>query len=326
LKKISIMSSCRNEKGNITELHGRIVAAMGTVPQYGFEIVFVDNHSTDGTRDEIRRLCAIDPRVRAIFNTRNFGPVRSPWHGLLQGDGDAVIGISSDLEDPPELLPAMIRKWEEGYRLALGVRRETTEPGPRRHLRPLFYWLLNRVSGVRQIPGFTGFGLYDREVIETFRALNDPYPYFRGLIGEMGWRYAEIPFTKISRTRGTSKILLWASLDMALLAIVSHSKVPLRLATISGAAVSLASFLTGTYYLALKLTNWDTMQLGLAPMLSGLFFLMGILFFFLGLIGEYVGLIVTHVLNRPLVVEDERINFGPAPPGQADRPRPGASR
>lgn len=309
MKKISIMSGCYNEKGNITELYERIISAMKTMPDYDYELIFIDNCSIDGTRDEIRQLCVIDKRVKAIFNVKNFGPVRSPWHGLLQGDGDAVIGISSDLEDPPEIIPEMIRKWEQGYKLALGVRNGSTEHGLKSYLRPCFYWLLKKCSGAEQIAGFTGFGLYDREVIKTFRSLNDPYPYFRGLIGELGWKYAKIPFTKFARTRGSSNIHFFANFDMALLAIVSHSKIPLRMATICGLVVSFLSFITGSYYLVLKLTNWDTVQIGIAPTLVGLFFLMGILFIFLGLIGEYVGLIVTHVLNRPIVVEEERINF-----------------
>lgn len=309
MKKISIMSACYNEFGNITELYKRIVAAMETVPEYEFELIFIDNYSLDGTRDEIRQLCAADKRVKAIFNVRNFGPVRSPWHGLLQGYGDAVIGISSDLEDPPELIPEMIKKWEEGYKLALGARTESTEPGLKAYLRPCFYWLLKKLSGVEQISGFTGFGLYDREVIQSFRALEDPYPYFRGIIGEMGWKYALIPFTKFVRTRGQSSIRIGANLDMALLAMVSHSKIPLRLVTISGLGVSLISFFAAFYYLILKLLNWDSIQMGMAPLLIGHFFLMGVLFFSLGIVGEYIGLIVTHVLNRPLVVEEERINF-----------------
>ncbi len=319
MKKISIVAGCYNEVGNIDELYERIVAAMKTVPAYEFEIILIDNCSTDGTCDKIRHICALDARVKAIFNVRNFGHIRSPWHGLMQARGDAAIYINSDLEDPPELIPEMLKKWEEGYKLALLTRTSTEEKGVYPTLRKLYYWALNKISNVRQLPGVTGSGLYDKEVIDTFRSLNDPYPYTRGLICELGWPHAEIPFHKPYRKHGVSKGSFLVYFDLAMLAMVNHSKVPLRLATLAGVLISGCSFLTGFYYLILKLLNWNQFQAGIAPALIGIFFLIGLLFLFLGLIGEYIGLIVIHVVRRPLVIEEERLNFN------SDGAEPGAS-
>lgn len=320
MKKISITTACYNEKENIEELYERITAVMKAVPEYEYELVFIDNCSVDGTRDEIRRICAADKRIKAIFNVRNFGHIRSPWHGFLQTDGDATIAMCSDLEDPPELIPEMIKKWEQGYKLALAKRKTTAEGGLTPYIRNLFYWGLDKISNVRQPSGVTGFGLYDKEVVDTLRRLNDPYPYARGLLCELGWKYAEIPFDKPRRKHGQSKGSFFVYLDLALLAVVNHSRIPLRLATLTGIFVSALSFLSGLYYLAQKLLNWSQFQAGVAPGLIAVFFLFGIMLLFLGLIGEYVGLLVTHVVRRPLVVEEERINFNapnpaaPAPP------------
>jgi len=308
-KSISIVTACYNEEGNILELHRRITETLKELPQYDYEIICIDNCSTDGTRNEIRSLCGQDPKFKAIFNVRNFGHIRSPWHGFLQGRGDAVIFLCSDLEDPPELIPEMLQKWEEGYKLALGVKNGTDETGLIKYMRQAYYWLLNKVSNVEQTSGLTGFGLYDREVVKNFRALDDPYPYVRGLISELGWKLAPIYYHKPVRRRGFSKNNFMTLLDMALLGMVNHTKLPLRLATLLGFAVSGLSFILTFYYLIKKLLFWDQFQAGMAPVLIGFFFFIGLLFLFLGLIGEYVGFIVTHVVKRPLVIEEERLNF-----------------
>jgi glycosyltransferase involved in cell wall biosynthesis len=308
-KLISIVTGCYNEEGNIYELHDRITKVMGTLPNYDYEIVCIDNHSTDGTREEIKKICAQDPKFKAIFNVRNFGHIRSPSHAFFQGKGDLIIFLTSDLEDPPELIPEMVRKWEEGYKLAMAVRTSTKEKGLFPILRRFYYWLLDLVSDTKQIPGMTGFGLYDREVMLAFRDLNEPYPYTRGLIAEFGWEVAEIPFQKPFRKRGITKNNFMTYFDMALLAMVNHTKLPLRLATLSGMGISFFSFLVALYYLIRKLIFWDEFQAGIAPALIGLFFLIGLIFLFLGLIGEYVGFITTHVMHRPMVVEESRINF-----------------
>lgn len=308
-KNISIVTACYNEKGNIDELHQRIQAAMEKFPQYDYEIICIDNNSTDGTRDEIRKICSEDKRFKAILNVRNFGHIRSPWHALLQARGDAVIALCSDLEDPPELIPQMLEKWEAGYKVAMPYRITTDEHGILPHLRKAFYCLLNKVTEVEQIAGFTGFGLFDKEVVDTFRALDDPYPYTRGLICELGWKRAEIPFHKPYRKRGSSKGNFFVYLDLALQGLVNHSKLPLRLATLLGITVSCLSFIAAFYYFIRKLLSWDSFQAGIAPAMIGIFFMFGLLFLFLGLLGEYIGHIVTHVVRRPLVIEEERLNF-----------------
>lgn len=310
-RSISIVTGCYNESGNITEFHSRVSAVMATLPQYDYEIICIDNCSTDGTQDEIRAICARDPRFKAIFNVRNFGHIRSPWHAFTLAQGDAVIGICSDLQDPPELIPEFIKKWEEGYKLALGVRASSAEQGVFPLFRKAYYRMIKKLSDVEQISGFTGFALYDKEVVDTLRFLNDPYPYTRGLIAELGWKYAKIPFHKPVRVRGFSKGNFLVYFDMALLGIVTHSKLPLRIATFTGLMVSGLSFLTALYYLIGKLIWWDQFQAGIAPAFILLFFMMGLLFLFLGLIGEYVGFILTHVVKRPLVVEETRINWKP---------------
>lgn len=308
-KLISIVAGCFNEHDNIAELHERITAVMQQVPQYDYEILLIDNASTDGTVDVIKEIAARDKHLKAIVNVRNFGHIRSPYHALLLAQGDAVIGMASDLEDPPELILEFIRKWEEGYKIAIGVRRKHEERGLMPIMRRAYYKLITRISEVEQVQNFTGFGLYDKAVMNILRDISDPYPYFRGLICEIGFARAEVPFDKPVRKRGISKGTFLVYLDSALLGIVNHSKAPLRLATMIGIALSGLSFLTGVYYFIRKLLSWDQFQIGLAPLGIGVFFFLGMLFLFLGLLGEYVGLLVTHTVKRPMVVEKERINF-----------------
>jgi glycosyltransferase involved in cell wall biosynthesis len=308
-KLISIVAGCFNEQDNIAELHQRITAVMQQAPQYDYEILLIDNASTDRTVDVIREIAARDKHLKAIVNVRNFGHIRSPYHALLLAQGDAVIGMASDLEDPPELIIEFIRKWEEGYKVAIGVRRKHEERGLMPIMRKAYYKLITRISEFEQVQNFTGFGLYDKAVMDILREIEDPYPYFRGLICEIGYERAEIPFDKPVRKRGISKGTFLVYLDSALLGIVNHSKAPLRLATMIGIGLSGLSFLTGVYYFIRKLLAWDQFQMGLAPLGIGVFFFMGMLFLFLGLLGEYVGLLVTHTVKRPMVVEKERINF-----------------
>lgn len=308
-KLISIVTPCFNEAGNVEELHRRIAAQMKQFPEYDFEHIYIDNASTDGTVAEIRRLASANSSVKAIVNNRNFGIIRSSNHGLLQARGDAVINMASDMQEPPELIGDFIRQWEQGCKVVVGVKPQSHETAPMFALRRLYYATIGRIADVKLIPHYTGFGLYDREVIEALRRIDDPYPYFRGLIADMGFSHAQVPYVQPMRKRGITKSNFYALYDMAMLGITSHSKVPLRLATMAGFALSAISLLIALGYLMLKLTQWEQMSFGMAPILIGFFFFASVQLFFIGLLGEYILQIHTQVQKRPLVMERERINF-----------------
>ncbi len=318
---ISIVTPCYNEEGNVEELHRRITAQMEQFPHYDFEHIYIDNASTDGTVAAIRRLAGADASVKAIVNNRNFGIIRSSNHGLLQARGDAIINMASDMQEPPELIGDFIRKWEQGYKVVVGVKPNSHETAPMFALRRLYYATIGRIADVTLIPHYTGFGLYDREVIEALRRIDDPYPYFRGLIADMGYAHAEVPYVQPLRKRGITKSNFYALYDMAMLGITSHSKVPLRLATMAGFGLSAISLLIAFGYLVLKLTQWEQMSFGLAPILIGFFFFASVQLFFIGLLGEYILQIHTQVQKRPLVMERERVNFDEqAPTGNTHLP------
>lgn len=311
MKLISIVTSCLNEEGNVAELHRRIKAQFESLNRYEFEHIFVDNGSTDGTVPQVKALAAADSRVKLIVNARNFGHIRSPLHGMYQARGDAVIAMASDLQDPPELIGQFLRHWESGYLIALGVKPRSRETWAMAVLRRVYYRLLGRVSDIKLIPNFTGFGLYDRAVVDMVRTLGDPYPYFRGLIAELGIRYATVEFEQPARVRGITKNNLYTLYDLAMLGLTSHSKFPLRVATMAGFALSALSLLVSLGYLVAKLMFWNQFALGTAPLVIGLFFFAAVQLFFIGLLGEYVLAIHTQVARRPLVVEQERVNLGP---------------
>ena len=308
-KLISVVTPCFNEEGNVDELHRRIVAQFEQLPEYDFEHIYIDNASTDGTVAAIRRLAGTDSRAKAIFNTRNFGIIRSSNHALLQARGDAIINMASDMQEPPELIVEFVRKWEEGFKVVVGVKPQSKETPSMFVLRRLYYATIGRIADVELIPHYTGFGLYDREVIELVRHIDDPYPYFRGLIADLGFEHAEIPYVQPLRIRGVTKSNFYALYDMAMLGITGHSKVPIRLATMSGFALSALSLLVAIGYLVYKLLYWDSLSLGMAPILIGFFFFASVQLFFIGILGEYIANIHTQVQKRPLVVERERINF-----------------
>lgn len=310
---ISIVTPCFNEEANVEELHRRIAAQFAAMPEYDYEHIFIDNASTDGTVASIRRLAGTDPSVKAIVNSRNFGHIRSPMHALLQARGDAIITMASDLQDPPELIPALIAKWREGFRVVAGVKPQSQESGLMALIRKAYYRTVGGIADIQLIPNFTGFGLYDRKVVEMARRYDDPYPYFRGMVADIGFEHAEIPYDKPRRSRGITKNNFYTLYDLAMLGITSHSKVPLRLATMSGFALSALSLLIALGYLALKIARWDQMSFGLAPILIGIFFFASVQLFFIGLLGEYILQIHTQVQKRPLVVERERINFESTP-------------
>jgi len=308
MKKISIVTPCFNEEGNIQELYDRIKKVMEGL-DYKFEHIFIDNASSDRTIEILRKLASRDNRVKVILNTRNYGQIRSPFHALLQASGDAVIGMSSDLQDPPEMIPEFIEKWEQGYKVVVGVKTHSEEFGLFYFLRSIYYRVLRKLSDTQLIDNFTGFGLYDKQVVEIIRGFDDPYPYFRGLIADIGFEYARIEFTQPRRKRGISKNNFFTLYDMAMLGVTSYTKIPLRLATMLGFVSSMFSFLIGMAYLIYKLIDWQNFSLGLAPVIIGLFFMGSIQLFFLGIVGEYIGSIYTLAVRRPLVIEKERINF-----------------
>ena len=307
---LTILTACYNEEGNVREVYEQVKAAMETVPSYDFEHLFIDNASTDKTVDILRELAATDKRVKVIVNTRNFGQVRSPYHAFLQARGDAVISCVADLQDPPELIPQFVKKWEEGFKVVIGVKRGTREPWLIARTRRFYYWLVAKLStDVELVHNFTGFGLYDREVVEQFRSTNEQYPYFRGLVSDFGYARAEIGYVQPPRTRGRTKNDFFSLYDMAMLGITNHSKVPLRIAAMAGFVISILSLLVAFGYLIAKLIFWNQLQLGTAPLLIGIYFFGAVQLFFIGVLGEYIGAIHTQVHKRPLVVEKERINF-----------------
>ena len=306
---ISIVTPCYNEEGNVEELYRQIKQVFAALPQYDYEHLYIDNSSQDGTIDKLRRLAAQDQRVKVILNARNFGHIRSPYHALLQANGDAVIAMVSDLQDPPALIPEFLQKWEAGLKIVLGEKTESAESGLMFALRKFYYRVVSRLADVELLKNVTGFGLYDREVIEQFRALSDAYPYVRGLISELGYTVGRIPYDQPRCKSGITKNNFYTLSDMAMLGFSSHSKVPLRLATMMGFAMSLLSFLTAIIYFIYKLIFWYSFPVGQAPIVIGLFLFSSVQLFFIGIVGEYIGAIHTQVLRRPLVVEKERINF-----------------
>lgn len=308
-KIISIVTPCYNESENIEALIQRIRSVMAAYPQYEYEHLLIDNASRDNTVEIIKNVANEDKNVRLIVNCRNFGHLRSPIHAIYQARGNAIIAMASDLQDPPEMLPEFIKHWENGFKVVIGVKPQSRETPLMFLLRRSYYKLIGKMADVSLIENFTGFGLYDREVIDAIRALNDPYPYFRGLIAELGYPRAEIPFEQPRRIRGVTKNNFYTLYDLAMLGITSHSKLPLRLATMVGFALSFISLLITLGYAIAKFLFWDSFSLGVAPILLGLFFFGSVQLFFIGLLGEYIGAINTHIRKIPLVVEKERVNF-----------------
>lgn len=308
-KKLSIVTPCFNEEGNVEALYEKTKEVMSTLKAYDYEHIFIDNASADRTAEILRGLAAKDPRVKVILNTRNFGHIRSPFYGLLQSSGDATVLLVADLQDPPEMIRDFVKHWESGFKVVLGVKTSSEEASLMFFIRTAYYNFVTRVSDTVLTKNNTGFGLYDKVVIQNLREINDPYPYFRGLISELGYPSFQIEYRQPARKRGVTSNNFYRLYDMAMLGITSHSKVPLRIATMLGFAMSLMSFVLGILYLVAKLLFWSQFQLGLAPLLIGIFLFSSVQLFFIGLLGEYIGSIHTQVLKRPLVIEKERINF-----------------
>lgn len=308
-KKISVVTPCYNEEENVEECARVIQEVFAHYENYTYEHIFIDNASTDKTVDTLKSMAKRDSHIKIIVNSRNFGHICSPYHGLLQATGDAVVLFVADLQDPATLIHQFIEKWEEGYKSVVGVKKTSEENHMMFKIRKLYYRVVNTLSRINLIDNFTGFGLFDKEVIEILRKIDDPYPYFRGLIPEIGLKIAQIEYDQPIRKRGITKNNFFTLYDIGMLGIVSHSLVPLRLATMLGFGISLMSIVIAFVYFILKLLFWNTFTLGMAPIVIGLFFFSSVQLFFIGIIGEYIGSIHAYSKKRPLVIEEERINF-----------------
>ena len=308
-KKISIVTGCLNEEGNLEEFYTRVTKALSGFPGCSYEIVIADNCSVDGSRDILRRLAAADSRLKVFFNSKNFGPICSGYNAFLHATGDAVVLMACDLQDPPELIAEMIRKWEEGCKVVVAVKSSSRENPLFFFARKCFYTVLGYLSDTdKVIQNFTGFGLYDRAFLNVLRRYRDPVPYLRGFVSEIGFRRAEIPFVQPERKHGKSKHSFLSLYDVAMGGVINHSKLPLRLATFTGFFLAGISLLIAVAYLAYKILYWDTFTLGLAPLIIGVFFFSAVQLIFIGIIGEYIGAILTQVKNRPLAIIEETIN------------------
>lgn len=308
-KKISVVTACYNEEENVEEWYKQVKSQFELLPDYEYEHIFIDNASKDATVTILRKLAAEDKNVKLILNAKNFGHIRSPFYGLMQAHGDAVILTVADLQDPASLIPKFIEKWEEGNKVVIGVKKKSEENALVFMLRKTFYYLIGKSASIEHISNFTGFGLYDQSFIETLRHVDDPYPYFRGLVAELAPGYYKIPYEQPARFKGKTKNNLYTLYDMAMLGFVNYSKLPLRLACFVGFVVAIISLLLGLIYFVYKLCYWDSFNVGMAPLVIGLFFFSAVQLFFIGIIGEYIGAIYTQVKKRPLVVERERVNF-----------------
>jgi polyisoprenyl-phosphate glycosyltransferase len=309
MKTITVVSGCFNEESNLEELVRRVFAVAAKFPAYAWDYIIIDNCSTDRSPQILREMARNDPRIKVIFNTRNFGHIRSPYYGMLQACGDAVIYLASDLQDPPEDIEKFIPQWEAGFKVVAAIKTESHESAVFFAVRRAYYRLVSSLAEIDLLKDFTGFGLYDQAVIEELRKLDDPYPYHRGIISELGYPVAKIPFVQQRRKRGFSKNNIYTLYDIAMLGFTSHTKIPLRLATMLGFVTAILSFGVGAVYLLMKLFFWRQFAMGQAPVVVGLFFLGSVQLLFIGILGEYIGAIHTKVTKRPLVVERERINF-----------------
>ena len=309
MKRISVLIPTYNEMDNVEPLSQAIIAEFQKLPQYDYEIVYIDNDSKDETRDRLRKMCAENKKIKAIFNAKNFGQNNSPYYGLTQTTGDCVILMCADFQDPVSMIPKFIEEWENGYKIVIAIKTSSRENKFVRFLRTCYYKLIKKFSDVEQIEHFTGFGLYDRSFVNVLKDLNDPTPFLRGIVAELGYKRKEIPYEQQRRKAGKSKNNFFSLYDIAMLSFTSYTKIGLRLATFVGLFIAFASFIIALVYFILKLCYWDTFSAGMAPMLIGIFFLGSVQLIFLGLIGEYILSMNKRIMNRPLVIEEERLNF-----------------
>lgn len=307
---ISILVPCYNEEENVVPMSRELTRVMhDDLPQYDYEILFIDNHSTDRTQALLEEICRADKRIKAIFNCRNFGQFNSPYYGMLQCSGDCVISLCADFQDPVDLLPQFVKEWENGYKIVCGIKTASRENPIMRFMRSCYYRIIRKMSSTDQIEHFTGFGLYDRSFIEVLRELHDPTPFLRGIVAELGPTRKEIPYEQAKRRAGKTHNNFYTLYDAAMLGFTSYTKIGLRMASFIGMTIACISAIIGIVYLILKLCSWHNFPMGTAPALIGMFFLGAVQLFFIGFLGEYILNINTRVMNRPLVIEEKRINF-----------------
>jgi len=309
LKLISVVTPCYNEEENVEEVYRQVKEVFAGLSGYRYEHIFIDNASRDRTVSILKEIAKKDRNVKIIVNAKNFGAVRSGYYADLQAYGDAVVPFVADLQDPASMIRDFIRKWQEGYKIVIGIKKKSRENAFMFMIRKLYYNLIGRIAETEHIKDFTGFGLYDKSFVDVLRGLDDPYPYFRGLVAEFGQDRFEIEYEQPERKRGKSTNNFYTLYDIAMLGFVNHSKVPLRLASFTGFICAFLSLLVAIGYLIYKLIFWSEFQLGVAPLVVGFFFFMSVQLFFIGMLGEYIGAIYTQVKKRPLVVEKERVNF-----------------
>ena len=313
-KLISVVVPTYNEQENVVPLTDTLVKIFAEeLPEYNYEIIFIDNHSKDNTKTLIRQICSENPNVKAIFNARNFGQMRSPVYGFKQAYGDCVVRLNADFQDPPSLIPTFVREWEKGHKIVIGIKEKTEEGFFMAFVRRQYYKFLRKITDIGHIENFTGFGLFDKAFVDVVRNIHDPMPYFRGMVAEFGFEYKTILYQRPNRRAGKSKNHFYTLYDVAMIGITSYSKVMLRLASFLGFIIGGLSFLVALVYFIMKLVHWDWFRSGIAPLVIGVFFLGGVQLFFIGLLGEYVLAINSRVLDRPLVVEEERLNFNVKP-------------
>lgn len=309
MKHISVMTPCYNEEGNILNIYQAVKAQFDKLPQYTYEHIFIDNCSTDRSREILRALAQQDKNVKVILNARNFGPNRSGTYGMFQGTGEALICIVCDLQDPPDMIPVFLEKWEEGYKVVMGQKTKSKENPLMFQVRKLYYKIMSALSETEHLENVTGYGLFDKEVLDMIQWMDDPDPYIRGLVTQLGYKYCLVEYTQQQRTSGKSSYNFNKYFDFAITGLTHVSKKPLRIATLLGFAMSGISLVLAVVYLIMKLVHWYDFDMGTAPILIGMFLLGSIQLAFIGVIGEYIGAILTKVTKRPMVVEEERINF-----------------
>jgi glycosyltransferase involved in cell wall biosynthesis len=310
MKLISIVTPCYNEEGNVEEVYTRVKTIFEKLKKkYRYEHIFIDNCSTDETVSILKKLASKDKNLKIILNSRNFGHIRSPYYALMQAKGDAVILLVSDLQDPPELILEFINDWEKGFKIVVGVKNQSEESPLFFLIRKIYYNLISKLADINLIKNFTGFGLYDKRIIQILKEIDDPYPYLRGLISEIGFDIKKIPYIQPIRKKGFTKNNFYTLYDIGMLGITNHSKIPLRLSVFGGFILGTFSLIMAFIQLILKLLYWNTYSFGITTVVIGIFFFSSVQLFFIGIIGEYIGSIHTQVLKRPVVIEKERINF-----------------